>query len=266
MRIIVAVAFVICYCSCAVKPASIEGRKVATSPQLFTDRFDNVYILKVNGELDMYNANRELLFTYANNSLGNVSHVDVTNPQNIVAFVQDFNTIAVLDNTLAELTTIDLASLEYPEITMAATSNDGNYWIYDQANWRLVKIDRVGNEINQSNRLTDYNLAQFTPVYMLERDNKVYISTSTEQLLIFDNFGQFIKSIPMPGLTKFSYEAGRIYYLSEGDVVSYDLKYLTVAQEAIEEVEHEQLVDMVKIKHGFMFLTDSGNYIKRMDH
>lgn len=249
-------------CSCATKSPIGPTEVNAQSPLLYADRFDNLYVLKVDGTVDMYDQKGELIFNYANNSLGNVTHLDVTNPQNILAYIQDFNTVVLLDNTLAELSTINLASLEYPDITAVASSNDGNYWKYDQFNWRLLKVDRAGNELSQSNRLSDYNLAQFTPIYMLERNNQVLIATSTEKLLIFDNFGQYIKAVPMPGISKFSYLDGVVYYMADGKIMEQNLLFLTQESKAIAPTKLlKSVVDMVKTDEKTIFLTKSGEII-----
>jgi len=184
MRLVI-ILFVSVFLSCGVpKQLTLPSSNIAEN--VYIDKFSNIYTLTADRQVVQYNSAGEELFRFANNQQGAITHVDVTNSQNILAYQADYGTLIILDNTLAELTTLDLGQLNYLDIKAIATSNDGNYWIYDHINWQLIKIDRAGKKIVQSNRLSDYNLKPFEPIFLKERKNKVYLSTTDETLIIFE--------------------------------------------------------------------------------
>jgi len=202
------------------RSAEVFGGKV------YLDRFDNVYAINASHEVIKYDDSGKVQFVYSNRVMGDITHLDVSNPQLVIAYVSAFGRVIVLDNTLAELSSKSLVDLGYTDVSMMAVSNDGNYWLYDEANWRLLKVNLEGDIIAESNRLGDFQAEQSECLYMVERGNRVYLSTANGQLLIFDNLGSYMKAIPLPGITKFSVNGQQISYLHQGQVMRYDMKLL----------------------------------------
>ncbi len=224
---------------------------------IYTDKFDNIYTLDVAHEITLYNDDYSVSHQYANSLNGDITHIDVTNPQRILAYIREYGTIILLDNTLSELATINLPQMGYTDISMACNSNDGNFWLYDEANMRLLKTDKNGKIIAESNSLYDYNLPLSSPVYMIEQDNKVFVSTEGGLLLIFDNFGQYEKSLPMKTFPKFNYRNRSINYLENGNIVFYDLTLFEVVALEIKQRDL-QVIDFAITEKGIVLLTNNG--------
>jgi len=251
--------------SCGVKqeivtPVSSTKVDIAVSAKhIYTDKFDKLYLITSNNEIHQYNTSSELLYKYANTLTGPISHLDVTNPQKILAHVKDFNTILILDNTLSKVNTLNLTSLNYPDVTAAATSNDGNYWLYDEANWRLIKVNDDGSIVTESNRLTDYDVAPFSPIYLLERENKVLMSTDLGQVLLFDNFGQYLNTIPLPKIGKFLFHNNEIQYCVDGSIHYHNIELLTDIQAKIAAPRGNlPVIDFDYTADGLIMLTKAG--------
>ena len=216
---------------------------------IYADKFDNIYAISDKNEILKYNLKGELLFKYANKRNGSVTYLDVSNPQKVLAYIKDFGLLIVFDNTLTEISRIDLNILNYTDIQAVAISNDGSYWLYDEANWRLIKIREDGAIIYESNRLTDYNLSPFAPLYITENENKVLISTDNGEILIFDNFAQYIRKLPLEGIALFSYKNSEIRYYDGKYSKSYNI---TLHQEIKSQPYfHEEVIDILHLQNGY---------------
>jgi len=224
--------------------------------KLYVDRFDDLYTLSPDDEVIKYDNKGKQLFNYTNTLRGNITHLDVSNPQNVLAYMEGQGVLLLLDNTLAELTTISLYDLGYLDVGMVAAANDGNYWLYDRVNFQLVKIDGQGTELLRSLRLTDYNLSDFDPLYLLERNNKVYLSTSSGQLLIWDNLAQYDKHIDLKGIDQYEvYSTGNISYFFDG----YYVTYFPLSFHVIEEEASEGAVSAARTSRAIATMDKSGN-------
>ena len=115
----------------------------------------NLYIVK-GAELQKYNSDNELLYTYSNLVYGDISTLDVYKTTNIFLYYRDFNKILFLDNTLSiKYSAIDISELGYPEANLACNSYNNSFWIYDPINMEMLRFgralqntDRTGNLYN----------------------------------------------------------------------------------------------------------------------
>jgi len=184
------------------------------------DKFENVYLVYKNQltKIDQLNGNS---LTYENDRYGEITSIDVTNPQKILVFYQLYDIIITLDNSLAETSIIDLKRFEYTDIDVVAASNDNNIWLYDPISFELRKIDKNGKILAQSFSLNSVYLDQVIPNFLIEHKNMVYMNSPEDGILIFDNLGQYIKILPITSLTDLQIANGNIIYVSSEGPVSY---------------------------------------------
>lgn len=213
--------------------------------QIEIDHLGNVYVLTQDNRILRYDAELELKYEYNNGQAGDISSIDATNPQKILCFVRDFNRILVLDNALAETRTIDLSTSEYFDIPAVARSNDDRIWIFDPVNQVLIKINNLGESQYISNRLSDYNLGQIDPTIIRERSNRVAMVDPSVGILIFDNFGQFIKLIPELDVDAIQIFDEYMFFMQDGvpyqyHMVRYEKTLLTLPMKQFERFKIEK--------------------------
>ncbi|MFT4532890.1 MAG: hypothetical protein ACJA1A_002326 [Saprospiraceae bacterium] len=192
--------------------------------QVEIDNLQNIYILTSDDKIIRYDSDLNKKYEYSNGSIGDIVSIDATNPQKILCFIAAFNRILILDNTLAEIKTLDLSTTEFLDVTAVARSNDNRIWIFDPINQVLVKIDNLGNAQFTSNRLSDYNLGNVNPTIIREKENKVVIVDEDLGILIFDNFGQFLKIIPELDVEYIQIFGDYIFYSQKGKFYQYHIK------------------------------------------
>ena len=187
------------------------------------DNLQNIYILTKKNKVVKYTDALERQYEYSNNLIGEIKSIDATNPQKILCFVKDFNRILVLDNTLAEINTMDLSVSDYLDVSVIARSNDNQMWLFDPINQVLVKINDQLESQYESNRLSDLNLGMIEPVMLKERGNIVALSDPNIGILIFDNFGQFLKLIPEKGIDNFQIFNDYLFFVQDGNYFQYHI-------------------------------------------
>jgi len=193
-------------------PGPVSKRSYPGSVDFFeVDKFENIYLVDGNRlkKVDQLNAN---VTTYENDRYGNITSIDVTNPQKILVFYDLFDIVITLDNSLAETSNIDLKIFGYQDINAIAASNDNNLWVYDPIYFRLKKINYRGTVIAESLNLSGYYLDQVHPTSIKERGNKVYLNSPDDGIVVFDNLGQFIRVLPLKDLSDFQVRKNNIIY------------------------------------------------------
>jgi len=191
---------------------------------IHVDNLQNVYILTKDNKVVKYTDSHKKQYEYSNNLIGEIKSIDATNPQKILCFIKDFNRILVLDNTLAEINTIDLSTSDFLDVSAVARTNDNQIWLFDPINQVLVKVNELIERQYESNRLSDLNLGMIDPISLKEKENLVVMSDPDIGLLIFDNFGQFLKLIPEKGIHHFQIFGEYLFFTQGGKYFQYHIK------------------------------------------
>jgi len=154
---------------------------------------------------------------YSNVQLGSPTSVNAFNPLKINLFYQDFNTVIILDNRLAEIFKIDFSTTQpYKNVSHISTGYDNTLWIFNQDLQQLQLYDYKADKIRattvpvQSNVLdlkSDYNscwmltekhLYQYTYFGSLisKHENKGYTSIAihNENIILKADNKLFFKS------------------------------------------------------------------------
>ncbi|MEH6535341.1 MAG: hypothetical protein V7719_03035 [Psychroserpens sp.] len=203
-----------------VAQTSIEVTAIDTTPikadQIIAiDNFDTFYYT-VNNILYKKPKDKTPI-NYSNVQLGTPTSINAFNPLKINLFYQDFNTIIILDNRLAEIFKIDFNTRQpYKNVSHISTGYDNTLWIFNQDLQQLQVYDYKTDKIRattvpvQSRVLdlkSDYNycwmltenyLYQYTYFGSLisKFENKGYTSLAihNENIILKTNTLLFFKS------------------------------------------------------------------------
>ena len=162
---------------------------------LNVDKLNNVFLVTENNEILKIH-NEEILFRFSSKRFGEITRLDVTNPQKILVYYGDYYQIVFLDNTLSEIDRLNLDELGFWDVESVALSRDNFIWIYDPVNVKLIKISQLGDVILSTNEL--YNIgfnADYSP-NILVADADVFLYDE-EEIKIFDEYGTWIKTIKL---------------------------------------------------------------------
>lgn len=194
-----------------------------TARWMEVDKMKNLYLILDDHTLLKYSPIGELLSQFNENTLGAITYVDISNPFRILVYYKDFTTVVFLDRTLSETRRHDLSNFDIPQVQALGTASDNNMWLFDNNTFTLKKINPQNQVIVES---TDLNLLisdDINPNRLVEFENKVYMNAPNIGVLVFDVFGNYIKTISLPNLEYFQLHEEQIFYVENKIFKVYNL-------------------------------------------
>jgi hypothetical protein len=195
-----------------------------------TDYLGHIYTI-LDDQLSKYDTKGDLIATYSNKYLGKISMIDASNPLRVLVFYQDFGQLVFLDDMLSLIgDPIVLEELGMDQSTLACISVNDGIWLYEPQDFKLIRMDRnlkVTGEVYQVNQLVGTIVE---PVFLLEKDNLVYLNNPGTGILVFDIFGAYIKTIPLEISNEFQVIRNTILYYNNQGFHTYDLSLFNLAR------------------------------------
>lgn len=230
-----------------IKKIDIQSKWIAT------DKLQQLYIITIQNEVIKYSPEGKELFRFSNNTLGDLTHIDITNPFSVLLYYPDFLTIYTLDRTLNKTGEFSLLDLNLTDVKTVGMSNDNNVWLYDLVFYKIKKINRNGeilreSIINLSNEF-EYPLQ---PNFILERDNWLYVNDPNLGVLVFDIYAQYQKTIDIKNLTYFQIIDNQLIYKEKEQLKSFNLKSLST--KIIDLPDEISLENQIAIQKSKLFV------------
>lgn len=167
---------------------------------LETDRLGNSYVLNSNGTLIKFNEKGDSIAGFNDiKKYGDPTSIDVSNPMRPLLFYQAYSTIVALDQLLVKRFSIDLRKQNMFNVSLICNSYDNNFWIFDNQQYQLVKIDQQLRIIKETADLRQLLDEVPNPVYMKENGNRLQIYDTSQGWYQFDLYGGYQKRISVGG-------------------------------------------------------------------
>ncbi len=227
------------------------------------DKLGRVFVVDNKNQVHLYGPDFQKLYTYNSNRLGQISSIDVSNPQKVLLYYNSFDVIVLLDAYLAVTNTIDLKQFDFTNIPVVCLSNDNNIWFYNPSTFKLHKIDDQGNEMTTSFSLVDQNLGHVEPIQILESDNKVFMNDPNVGILVFDNLGQFVRLLPVQDIKDFYLDSKTLLFKRNDQFYLYSLKAFAERQIQIPSDLNKVKLKQVRIFQDFGFYLDNLGIVRR---
>ncbi|MBI1226443.1 MAG: hypothetical protein GC192_14515 [Bacteroidetes bacterium] len=222
-----------------------------------TDNLGNIYTLTFDNQVVKYSPEGTEQFRYPNRTLGEASLLDATNPFHLLLYFPEYQTVLTLDRTLSVTGQFNLLQLGFQSVKAVGTSSDGLLWVYDETSFLLKKISADGTVIAQSGDLSLATGRPLHPVFLVEREQTVFLSDPDFGVLVFDAFGQYRKTIPLPGLTAFQVLDDQLVYLRAGQLWSFHLSAL-LERPFFLPFELTQ-AKATRVVNGILYVLENGN-------
>lgn len=185
------------------------------------DNLSNIYLITPDNAVEKYAPDGRLLARYTNNRLSRAALLDVSNPLKVLVWYPDFRTAVFLDRSLTVLGELNLIGAGYPEVRQIAASQDGNVWIYDEENFRLVKITPEGAKRFESQAMNQLEPAPRSVSCLRENNDRVYLADSTQGIFVFDVFAQFDRFwSPLHPVKDFQVAGDELHYLHGKNIMA----------------------------------------------
>lgn len=188
----------------------------ANAKIIHTDNLGNLYLVTPTNQLYKYGRNGSLTGTLNYNYTGNISQIDASNPMQIYLFYRELNKVVLLDNNLAFRGEIDLNKAGIIQAAAMARSYDNNIWVFDLADLQLKKVNRK-NEVEQSSgNIRQYVTGSPAISSIFDNNDRVFVTDTTNGVMVFDLFGSYLKTIPILGVTNLKVLDKYFFYYRNG--------------------------------------------------
>lgn len=167
-----------------------------------TDELGNIYAVLADNTLARYNERGDSTGFYRSALNGEIGSIDATNPLRLLLYYPGFNKVQLLDRQLALKAEVDLRTLHIYTPTAVGIASDGNIWVYDPFNARILKFDESGRQIMEGIDLRQQ--LPFVPQaqFLLERDRRLFLCDTTQGILVFDQFATYLNTIPVKSVSE----------------------------------------------------------------
>lgn len=228
-----------------------------------TDQLENVYIIK-NHQITKFNNKGIQQAIYSNSNLGSISYADASDPFRILLFYKNFNQIIFLDNFLSGIgSPILLDDLGIEQIEIACSSNQGGFWIFNNQTGQLFYYDKNLQLIQKSISLNSFpdfiasGRINNKPVYMIEKNDYIYLNIPESGIMVFDIFGAYYKTIHLKNIKSFQIVDGKIIYFQKNYLIKYCPKLL-----ATDSILLPDTVNIInsRIEHNNIYIFTNNNF------
>ncbi len=176
------------------------------------DTFGTLYYSDKN--YSFYKKTADTTISYANFQLGKITSANSFNPLKINLFYQDFNTVIILDNRLAEISKIDFNLLEeYKYVTHVSTGFDNTLWVFNQDLQQLELYDYL----NQKTRFKTVPIQ--SEILDLKSDYNYCFMLTKNYLYVYNYFGSLIRKIKNEGFTEMAFSKPHVILRKDDQLV-----------------------------------------------
>ncbi|MCF8366206.1 MAG: hypothetical protein K9H16_10505 [Bacteroidales bacterium] len=195
----------------------------AKAGRIALDEAKNIYLIE-DTKISRYSPEGKLDFWYSNKFTAALDNIDISNPEKILLFYRQDQKITLLTQYFKVIPApLFLKEKGFENITAACSSGDDNIWIFDEKGQSLVKISNQGDFITQNNVLSEKNNSEISAAFMVSHQGQIYLTDPNLGILVFDQIGEYQKTIPVKGIRHFRIEKDHLIYTQNDEAKMYDL-------------------------------------------
>ncbi|MCF8330819.1 MAG: hypothetical protein K9H84_00040 [Bacteroidales bacterium] len=186
----------------------------------FIDALGNFYTIKGN-TVQKYNSAGIKTEEFTSFINGSISWLDVSNPLKILVYYQSFDQVLFLDKYFSVRSkVIDLTEYGIISSQASALAYDNGIWVYDQSAGKIIRLDK---NLAVSHESSPLQLDTYARVEFIYQSGEHIFFALDKKLLVFDRFGSFDKSIPLPDHQALTWAKKTILYISNQQLIHYDV-------------------------------------------
>lgn len=224
----------------------IINLNVENTDRVLTDKFSNFFVVNEDQKLIQFDENGQQKAVYNEIKYGKFGIIDLNNPLSILIYYPDFSIVQILDRNLTFQSEINLRSLGFQTNTAVGLGADNNIWFYNLEKFRLIKIDPTGKVIRKSNELIGLIGKSTISGQIWEQDNFLLTRAPGFGWMLFDDFGSYIQTLPLPDEEIQNFSGDKIYFREGEYIQQFDLN--TIRKKAF------PIPDFIDNEHDIQFI------------
>jgi len=180
------------------------------------DRNGKFVIGDAKGNITQYDSLGNLISRFSPTELSTPCSIEAWRTMNLFVFYKELQQFILLDRFLASSSTFELNLEEIGFSRVATISQDNMIWLFDEINFRLKKYNPTTSKlINETPLDLILDPRDFNITSIREYQNLLFISDQNQGILLFDNLGNYKKTIPASGITYFNFLEEELYYTKD---------------------------------------------------
>ncbi len=202
----------------------IETVNITTPTGVSIDQTGNIYFATFNGIIVKYDPLLAEKSVFSPSNPNTATLLEAWQGLRIFSFHRDVQQFRLINRNLSlhedygfppEL--IGFAEVAFP-------ASDNNVWVVDQQDLRLKKYDVISKRITVQTALNMIlDSENYTILHAREYQNKLFISTKSNGILIFDNLGNFLKTYQYQNVSSFNFLGDELYFIDGNSLVKLNL-------------------------------------------
>ena len=194
------------------------------------DRYYNFYISDKHGNILKYDSLGNEILRYSPQRKAHVTLLEAWRTVNVFVFYRELQEYNLLDRFLTSSTPNFKIKSEIGNESpigfarIASVAPDNNLWVFDDYDFSLKKYDTRLNRVLFNTSLDLILDPQFYDLnYMREYQNLLFINDRNSGILIFDNLGNYKKTLPFKGVEYFNFLGNSLYFVNDSSLVLLDI-------------------------------------------
>lgn len=234
----------------------IEGK----FSRMAIDELGNIYALR-GDVMELYRPDGNFWMRNSIKTIGQIHQMDVFYSLKPMLYSRDLQQLVVLDNTLSiQGDLIWLNRRGFPQVNLVSSSVMNHFWLFDQLDMQLMRVDRQWTKVAESGRLDQILGFAIEPIEIIEFDNLVYLVDPENGLLVFDLFGTYVKTIPLTQASNVQVGKRWITYMKGGKAHAFDRLDL----ESVVLDLPPGIKMFYRAANSYLYLSDSGIHRKSL--
>lgn len=215
------------------------------------DRQGSIYLGDKNGNINKYNKKLELTDRFSPVQKGNIGILEAWNPLKVFVFYQQLQQYAFLDRFLVTANRYDVKNIT-SYAGLVTVSLDNNLWLIDLAKFGLIKYNVSYDQV-EIERPFDLilNPEDYEITHIREYQNLLFISDRKSGILVFDNLGNYLRTIEVLNISYFNFLGDKIYF-KVGD----NMTLRGIYDESVKEIKlTKEMTEILLYDNSMFFLT-----------
>lgn len=206
----------------------------ALAQKLPVDDWDKVdadvlgyFYVSEGSELKKFQSDGKVIAEYQNKLLGDIYQIDCYKGLKVLVFHGTANNVVILNNQLAPIgQSIDLSDGGFFDVAAVCLGTDDHLWIADEQSGQLKLVDQTLNVIQTGVVFRQYTAAEKI-VQFANRGSLLLMVTSGNELLVFDQFGSFVRKHSFKALDYSWIGTDKMIYIADLQAIAFSYKWST---------------------------------------
>ena len=240
--------------------SEVYSLKVEDAVDATADHMAMLYVSNEKGLITKYDKNGVQLLSYSGNKISPIYSVDVSHTAKVFGFFRDNQSYLILDRYLNPLNEAMLNSTHIGYATETAYAADNNLWIFDQSDLSIKKLNLINNTIETVISVSLFVETKEWDIRQIEEyQNRLYVFNSSGDVYVFDNLGNYIKSLDIKPSCNFWFEDEHMIYIEDQRINKYGLYNNEIKHIAV--IKHTNHIIKIISINNFIYLISKNKII-----